>query len=339
MATSGFLHELQPGHVAHTPLSAPFVTNPALLDAAMFLAESVAPAALSMASATQRFGDSQRPNESAYNLALNTSQAFHAARNERSKLSRQWSAYLYYAGGLQVASDNVAEIFAQLHLEAPSVNNIAYTRIVEVGAQSTTMACRLAELYSNFHILVQISDPESASRVAFPILNQNRFDAGNSRTDRGSELNPRITVTNRAVGTRQTAADAAVYILHLPSAPSSPSFSAGANGALSELQAHLDVLRSNSGLLLVLTARLLPKPGTLPDPQNERIARSRSLTLRQLANEDEMEMAELLEKIDAVRDSMGKLVVVNKLSSRENIIVALAVKYQVYGEAGNAMQL
>lgn len=115
--------------MAHTPLSAQFVTNPAFLDAAMFLAESAAPAALQMASATQQFGDSQRSNESAYNLAVNTQKPFHTARDERPKLSRQWSAYLYYAAGLHAASDNIEDIFAQLHL--PHISN-AYTRIVEV---------------------------------------------------------------------------------------------------------------------------------------------------------------------------------------------------------------
>ncbi|KAL9078955.1 MAG: hypothetical protein Q9157_002139 [Trypethelium eluteriae] len=338
MATSGFLHELQPDYVAHTPLSAQFVTNPALLDAAMFLAESVAPAALSMALATQRFGDSQRSDESAYNLALNTNKPFHTARDERPKLSRQWSAYLHYAGGLHAASENVADIFAQLNWDSPNIS-IAYTRIVEVGAQSTTMARKLADLYSNFHILVQISDPKPASAAALLLLKQNRLDTSSNYTDHGPDLNPRVTVTNRAVGTRQTATDAAIYILHLPLASSSPLTSAGANGTLSELQAHLSVLRSNNGLLLVLTARLLPKPGTLPNPEIEAIARSRSLTLRQLANENEMEMLELLELIDAVRDSMGRLVVVNKLCSRNNLVVALVVKYQVYGDADDIMEL
>jgi hypothetical protein len=113
-ATSGFLHEPQPGYVAHTPLSMPFVTNPAYLDAAMFLAESAAPSALQMVYATQRFGDSSRPNESAYNLALNTLKPFHIARQELPKLNRQWGAYIHNSGGLHAAS-NVADILIQLN--------------------------------------------------------------------------------------------------------------------------------------------------------------------------------------------------------------------------------
>lgn len=99
MATAGFLHEPQPGCVEHSALSAPFVTKPSLLDAAMFLSESAAPTALQMAAATQRFGHSQRPDESAYNIASNTSTAFASACEQQSRLKRRWSAYLRYGTG------------------------------------------------------------------------------------------------------------------------------------------------------------------------------------------------------------------------------------------------
>ena len=111
-ATAGFLHEPQPAMVAHSALSAPFVTIPSYLDAAIFLAESAAPAALEMASTTQRFGQSERPNESAYNVALKTTKAFHTARQECTKLHRQWSAYSRYAGGLHPA-EQVADVLSQ----------------------------------------------------------------------------------------------------------------------------------------------------------------------------------------------------------------------------------
>jgi len=81
--------------------------------------------------------------------------------------------------------------------------------------------------------------------------------------------------------------------------------------------------------MIILTTRLLPEPGNIPDPEIEAMARSRDLTLLQLVNEGEMEMVDLLEMIDTVRDSVGKLVVTNKLRSRKNLVVALFVKYQV----------
>ena len=110
-ATAGFLYEPQPGHVAHTALSEPFVTKLSFLDALMFLAETAAPVALQMAAATQRHRYSDGPSESAYALAFNTSQTFQFRCEQRSKLQRQWSAYLRCVGEM---GDNAIELLGQL---------------------------------------------------------------------------------------------------------------------------------------------------------------------------------------------------------------------------------
>ena len=111
MATAGFLREPQPGHIAHTDLSASFVTKLSYLDASMFLAEVAAPVALQMAAATQRHGLSNLSSESAYNLAFNTPQTFQSACEQQMKLQRQWSAYLRCAGDVE---DTVIELLSQL---------------------------------------------------------------------------------------------------------------------------------------------------------------------------------------------------------------------------------
>lgn len=110
-ATAGFLREPQPGCVAHTALSAAFVTNLSHLDAAMFLAENVGPAALRMSSATQRYCSTETRNNSAYSIALNTSQTFYSASEQRPKLKRQWPAYLQCVGA---AEDGIPELLSQL---------------------------------------------------------------------------------------------------------------------------------------------------------------------------------------------------------------------------------
>ena len=98
-ATAGFLHEPYPAHVAHSRLSASFVTKPSYLDATMFLCQTAAPAAMHMAGATQRFGQSQRPCESAFNVAQNSSVPLTNIFEQRSKIQRQWPAYLRHALG------------------------------------------------------------------------------------------------------------------------------------------------------------------------------------------------------------------------------------------------
>ncbi|KAI9736905.1 MAG: hypothetical protein M1818_005956 [Claussenomyces sp. TS43310] len=69
---------------------------------------------------------------------------------------------------------------------------------------------------------------------------------------------------------------------------------------------------------------------------SQRPASTESATRPRLAqylwNEREVEMPELLDMLDSVRDSMGQLVVENKLRPRNNTMVALGNKYQAYAD-------
>ena len=110
-ATAGFLHEPKPGHIAHTALSAPFVTKLSYLDATMFLGETAAPVALHMAAAMQRQDHSSQPSKSIYSLALNTSHTFQSACEQRTKLQRQWSSYCQC---VRDQDEGVMELLSQL---------------------------------------------------------------------------------------------------------------------------------------------------------------------------------------------------------------------------------
>lgn len=132
-ATAGFLREPQPGHIAHTALSAPFVAKLFNLDAAMFLAETAAPTALKMAAATQRHGQSDSPSESAYSLTFNTAQTFQSACEQRTKLQRQWSAFLRCAGDRE---DSVTELLSQLdwhNLGNACIVDVSFVRLPDTS--------------------------------------------------------------------------------------------------------------------------------------------------------------------------------------------------------------
>jgi hypothetical protein len=94
MATSGFFHEPRLGHIAHSPLSAQFVTNPALLDAVMFLSETAAPTALKMPLATKQFVTSRPADQSAYAAAVDTGNPLASEFELRPRLQRQYDNYL-----------------------------------------------------------------------------------------------------------------------------------------------------------------------------------------------------------------------------------------------------
>ncbi len=310
-ATAGFLNEPQPHQVAHTALSASFVDRPSLLDAAMFLAASNAPAALHMAEATQRYGASIHARESAYSLALDPRTTLQAACEQRPKLRRQWAAYLHCVGDGDEAG--VTDVLTRLDWV-----NLGNACVVEVNAPSCLMASALAKLYPALHFVVQIAEQNHGAATRLDLL---------------APVSSRIAVHERVPGTPQMVTDAAVYIFRLPlpcPSPGVPSQSLPLR-ITSELRTHLCVLRANLHSIIIVTARPLPEPGTV-DPRLEALARSGELSLLQLTNERTVRIDELVELLEGVGDDAGRLVVTNQLLSSDKTTVALVVKYQPYGQ-------
>ncbi|KAL2289811.1 hypothetical protein FJTKL_01123 [Diaporthe vaccinii] len=337
LATVGFLQEQEPGSVAHTPLSAQFITSQSLLDASVFMAESAVSGALQMPIATQRFGATQGGPAEA---AMNSIRSFQSALRERSRLRRQWSAYLRHAAGLHQEEEEELDVISRLNW-----SNLGSACIVEVNARSTSMARSLAERFPSLRLTVQIDDASAPlsqdslwhsgptdidlrdSRDARMESDAEQRNKDNSGTIPSSDAN--LNVTYRSAGMPQHVKDAAVYILHLPAARPRPS-PGGSPATLvkAELQSYLDLLRTNGSVMLVLTTRLLPEPGSLCGPEVEAVARARDLCMFQLTNEGELELADVLGMIEAVRDNVGRLVVTSQLRSHNNLIVALVVKHQ-----------
>ncbi|KAK3370066.1 hypothetical protein B0H63DRAFT_306509 [Podospora didyma] len=327
-ATADFLSEPQPGYISHTPLSAPFVTNLSYLDAAMLLAETAAPAALHMTIATQRSLEkkgtgrrSERPEESAYNVAFHSSQTFQSACEQRPKLHRQWLAYLRYVGA---DHDAVIELLGGLDWFSLSGANI-----VDVGAHSTTTAKTLAKLNPTLSFIVQLSEitgqqQDGASENGNDGIGCNSGSDGSSR-----DLSRRIVVQYRTPGSPQMVKDADVYLVRLPSLSAAVGGSSLRQRILVELHTHAEVLRTNTSATLILLLDLLLDTDDVHDSRDMRpTACLRDLSLWQMTNAWGMEMGELMELVNGVQDSMGRLVVTDKLRSRNGATVALHAKYQ-----------
>jgi hypothetical protein len=119
-ASAGFLSEPQPGLLAHTTLSAAFVTNAAYADAIFFLAKTVVPSASHMTAVTRAdqgpdpLGNAKR---SAYSRAFGIDSSFQSVCEERPKLSRQHKAYLQCMGEVDEQADDAdaAELLFKLN--------------------------------------------------------------------------------------------------------------------------------------------------------------------------------------------------------------------------------
>ncbi|KAK4119020.1 O-methyltransferase family protein [Parathielavia appendiculata] len=342
-STAGFLCEPRPRHVAHTPLSAGFVTKPSLGDAAVFLGGTVGRAALHMAAATQRYGETERPEQSSFVLSDKAQQSFHQACEQRPKLQRQWAAYRRW---LLDVEDRLAELLSRFDWERQRS-----ACIIEAGPLPSCIVRRIAERNSHLHITVQISEPSlfdtahhAATGGTGTASVRDLFGATISSPPSPASVSPpvpslspsppslhssHVSVQRRATGQPQTVRNAGVYVLNLGSPSTTPaeSLSSLIARVTAELLAHLPVLRHNRGATLVVAMRLLPDPESA-DAAVEADARTRDLVLLQLANERDLEVSELVDLIQAVGDRTGRLTVVSRATGRDNSVTALAVRFQ-----------
>jgi 6-hydroxytryprostatin B O-methyltransferase len=91
---SNFLREPIPGEVGHSATSALFVTNPGMLDWALYMAEMSAPGAMKLVEATEKWGTTLKKNQTAFNIARNTDLPYFDYVAKNPELGKKFSAYM-----------------------------------------------------------------------------------------------------------------------------------------------------------------------------------------------------------------------------------------------------
>ncbi|KAK9781104.1 hypothetical protein SCAR479_04925 [Seiridium cardinale] len=308
MATVGFLEEPQLGQIGHSLLSAQFVTQPALLDAAIFLSGTVAPAALKMPEATRQFGASNRPDDSAYAAVLNSKVPVSSIFQLQPKLQRQFSTYL--AHGLGDSEAAVLDVLMNMDWLA-----LGNATVVDVGSASATTANKLSIRFPALNLIAQ------------PYNTPGFFESGSfGFAALPAQLGGNVTVQQRSAGSVQPVPDAAVYILRVPSPSPSLAWDRIVSQTVAELRIHLEVLRNNPSARLILTALVLPGAATASYGQDVQ-ARLRDLSLMQLSNGRQREREEVVELVAGVRDGSGGLVPTNEYRSPSSPLVAFEIRY------------
>lgn len=92
--TVGFLCETKDGHLSHSPLSASFVENVHLRTELLQMFSKTVPLMAGLTPATEKWGDTTAPNETAYNLVHKTDLPFFQHLESRPDLSDGFSAYM-----------------------------------------------------------------------------------------------------------------------------------------------------------------------------------------------------------------------------------------------------
>jgi hypothetical protein len=322
VATSGFLHEPQPDRIAHTKLSSAFVSTFSFLDAVMFLAESAVPTALQMTTATHRaYQHPDLPAETAYSIAMNTSQSFESACDDQPRLQRHWCAYRHYASS---SHDSFIDILRGLNwrsLGSATVVDVSVCASTErcfyltvtftqVAAHSTEVAVAIADVAPAIHIVVQLIQPAAVHNKTTSLVDEARRD-----------INDRIEIHKKISVGVQLVTDASIYILRLEMTSSMRSV------LLAELTAHLGLLRANPAATLIVAPPLLLEPG-IAGSNREAQGRLRDLYYYQLTGEYELELNELIRMIKSTHDKHGRLVVINQLRCGSGATGAVSVKYE-----------
>ncbi|KAL9587195.1 MAG: hypothetical protein Q9203_003594 [Teloschistes exilis] len=92
--TGNFLAEPVHGQVAHNATSGIFVTNPSINGWALFMAENSCPGALAIVGATEKYGVTDKKNETAFNVARNTDLPFFDYIGQSPEQGKQFASYM-----------------------------------------------------------------------------------------------------------------------------------------------------------------------------------------------------------------------------------------------------
>ncbi|KAJ5151389.1 uncharacterized protein N7482_010641 [Penicillium canariense] len=301
--TSGCLCETQPGEVAHNAISRQFVTLPAYLGWVRFMTDFYMPVSAQMAEATEKWGVSDQPNETAVNLAMNTplsAFAFITRSREFNKLFGGYMKGVAASEGTAVRHLLTDYDWAQL---GPGL-------VVHIDGAPGTVCVALAEAFPRLRFVVQDTAEQTNQSRSF-IKSQ------------PEPIRSAIEVASHDHYSSQPIQNANVYLLRMVLHNHSD---ANATRVLASL---VQPLRANPAARLLIIDTVLPEPGQA-GVMDDALQRYRDLTMQQVFNTKERDLAEFQQILDAAGDGAGGLVVQNVRRSPGSALSVIEVAYQTY---------
>lgn len=139
----------------------------------------------------------------------------------------------------------------------------------------------------------------------------------------------RVQVQYRTPGAPQIVQGAAVYLYHVPPPSTTRTIDQVLAELDAELRAHYPVLRATPSTTLLVVMHLLPDPGVLSGHVEANL-RTLDILLHQLTNQRLLEEQDILDALDRIRDSTGRLVLVKKSIDRHRPVTVLEVKAESF---------
>jgi 6-hydroxytryprostatin B O-methyltransferase len=135
--TAGFLCEDTEGHLCHNDLSAPFVEDAHLRVQLSHFCDATVPVMAAMVPATEKWGDTRVPNETAYSVANGTDLSFFAHLKANPRLQKSFEDYMKSRAVSHTGSR------AEYLLDAFNWNSLGNAKVVDVSAMASPVAATL----------------------------------------------------------------------------------------------------------------------------------------------------------------------------------------------------
>ena len=259
---SGFLAEPEAGMVSHSATSHLLAKDQSFMDWAVWLTEYSVPTALKTVEATEKWGETQAKDQTAFSLAMKKQMSFFDYLREEPGMAKMFSSYMRNVASTEgVSFTHLANGFDWKNLGPGST-------VVDVGGSRGHASVSLAKEFPEPSFVVQ-DLPETLSGAADALAISEPGVA------------PRIKYMPHSFFEPQPIKDADIYLLRMiihdwPDAE-----------ALKILSHLRDALKKPGARILIMDT-VLPRSGTIPAFE-ERKLRVRDLTMMQAFNAKERE--------------------------------------------------
>jgi 6-hydroxytryprostatin B O-methyltransferase len=280
---SNFLREPKPNELAHSNVSALLVTNPGLLDWALFMAEATATGAAKLVEATEKWGTTDSKTQTAFNLARNTELSFFDYLAQTPELRKKFAMYMKNV----TASEGTKIEHLVNGYNWASLGEAIVVDVCKSSLKITLLICPSQQVGgSNCHASLSLATTFPQLRLIVQDLPDTIALAQNTLSSAPASVRNRITCQAHNFFTVQPVVGANVYLLRMILHDWADAES------ISILQNLLPALVANPSSRLLIMDTVLPAPADNEDPVEEAMLRVRDLTMMEAFNSQERELAD-----------------------------------------------